>query len=229
MKSRRIIFGFIFSALLTVSLSAAGFADSRMPPPDNPLLEAVKKNDLPAVRAALKAGGAYEINQRGITGDLPLVRAARNGNLEIVQLLAEHGATIDIGKDRGERTPLIEAAAQGHVDVVKFLLEKGADVNARGSGLTPLLAASVWGNLPAGPPGDKTKTIQALLENGADVNVQDESWLKTGRTPLMYAVLRGDAAVVQALLAKGARKDLKNKDGDTALSLARKKGLEYIA
>ncbi len=219
----------IIYLLMIVLLPAGSFADSRMPPPDRPLLEAVKKNDLPAVREALKTGGGkYEINQRGVTGDLPLVRAARNGNLEIVKLLVEHGATIDIGKERGERTALIEAAGQGHVDVVKFLLEKGADVNARGNGLTPLLLASAWGNLPAGPPGDKTKTIYVLLENGADVNVQDESWLKTGRTPLMYAVLQGDAALVEALLAKGARKDLKNKEGDTALSLAKKAKLEYI-
>ncbi|MCK7510255.1 MAG: ankyrin repeat domain-containing protein [Desulfobacterales bacterium] len=66
------------------------------------------------------------------------------------------------------------------------------------------------------------------MENGADVNVQDESWMETGRTPLMYAVIQGDAALVQAFLAKGARLDLKNKDGDTALSLAKKDGLDYI-
>lgn len=226
-RNRCILEGILLLLLITLA-PAISSGDSRLPPPDNPLLEAVKKNDLPAVKEALKTGGAWEINERGVTGDLPLVRAARNGNLEIVKLLVEHGATIDIGKDRGERTPLIEAAGQGHVEVVKFLLAKGADVNARGTGVTPLLLASAWGNLPAGPPGDKTKTIDVLLENGADVNVQDESWLKTGRTPLMYAVLRGDAALVQALLARGARKDLKNKDGDTALALAKKEKLEYI-
>ena len=230
MKIRKSILGAIILALTMFLLPVGGFAESRMPPPDNPLLEAVKKDDAQAVRAALKtAGGKYEINRSGVTGDLPLVRAARNGNMEIVSLLVEHGAIIDIGKERGERTPLIEAAGQGHVDVVKFLIEKGADVNARGNGLTPLLAACAWGNLPSGPPGDKTKTIRILLEKGADVNVQDESWLKTGRTPLMYAVLQGDAALVQALLAKGARKDLKNKDGDTALALAQKARLEYIS
>ncbi|MEE9910523.1 MAG: ankyrin repeat domain-containing protein [Deltaproteobacteria bacterium] len=230
MKIGKGLSGAMTFVLMILLLPVGGFAESRMPLPDKPLLEAVKKDDVQAVRAALKtAGGQNEINHSGVTGDLPLVRAARNGNLEIVSLLVEHGAIIDIGKERGERTPLIEAAGQGHVDVVKFLLSKGADVNARGNGLTPLLLACAWGNLPAGPPGDKTKTIYILLENGADVNVQDESWLKTGRTPLMYAVLQGDAALVQALLDRGARKDLKNKDGDTALALARKSGLEYIS
>jgi ankyrin repeat protein len=205
------------------------FSDSRMPPPDYPLLTAVKKNDTQAVREILGTSAAKsEINQPGVTGDLPLVRAARNGNIEIVRMLVEHGAAIDIGKESDDRTPLIEAAGQGHIDVVEFLISRGADVNARGKGLTPLLIACTWGQLPSGPPGDKTKTIHLLLENGADVNVQDESWLKTGRTPLMYAVLQGDAALVQAFLTKGARQDLKNKDGETALSLAKKEGLEYI-
>ena len=162
------------------------------------------------------------------TGDLPLSMAARNGNLEIVKLLVEHGAVVDIGKEAGDRTPLLEAAGHGHAEIVKFLIAKGADVNARGKGLTPLLAACAGGHLRIGPAGDKPKTIRVLLENGADVNVQDESWMKTGRTPLMYAVMQGDAALVQAFLAKGARLDLKNKDGDTALSLAKKDGLEYI-
>jgi ankyrin repeat protein len=222
--------GGVLVLLLAGFWPAGSLSESRLPPPDYPLLEAVKKNDVHGVRAILGASAnSSEINRRGVTGDLPLVRAARSGNLEIVRLLIEHGATVDIGKESGDRTPLLEAAGQGHVDVVKLLISKGADVNARVKGLTPLLLACAWGQMPAGPPGDKTKTIHILLENGADVNVQDESWLKTGRTPLMYAVMQGNAALVQALLGKGATLDLKNKDGDTAVSLAKKDGLEYIA
>lgn len=220
-----------FAALLitAVCLPPAGFALSLLPPPDFPLLEAVKKGDVQEVRSILAspAFNKRDIDDRGTTGDFPLVVAARRGNLEIVKLLIEHGAETDVGKKDGERTPLLEAAAGGYTDIARYLISKGADVNARGKGLTPLLAACA-GGVNFGPPGDKPKTIRILLENGADVNVQDESWLKSGRTPLMYAVLRGDAELVQALLDKGARLDLKNKDGDTALSLAGKEGLEYI-
>lgn len=123
---------------------------------------------------------------------------------------------------------MIAASEQGHFEVVQYLIEKGADVNVKVKGITPLLAASSGWHIPFGSPGDKAKTIRILLDNGADVNVQDESWLKTGRTPLMFAVLQGDAQSVQAFLAKGARLDLKSHDGDTALSLAKKEGLEYI-
>jgi len=230
MKNRS--FNWVVALLvITIWMPAAGFALSLQPPPDFPLLAAVKKGDLQAVRSilGLPAFNKEDINSRGATGDIPLTIAAGKGNLEMVKLLIEHGAEVDIGKQSGDRTPLLEAAAHGYADVAGYLISKGADVNAEGKGLTPLLAASAGGLVNFGPPGDQAKTIRILLENGADVNVQDESWLKTGRTPLMYAVRRGDAELVQAFLDKGARLDLKNKDGDTALSLARKEGLEYIA
>jgi len=240
-----------------------------LPPPDFPLLEAVKKGDIKKVKSILKALEAYkssqafqdlkakiaaqpgdakykkaflraallglnedEINEKGRSGT-PLSTAAMYGNLKIVKLLIEHGAEIDFGKEDGDRTPLIEASAQGHVKVVKYLILKGADVNGKSGGVTPLLEACKHYSSRFGPEGDKTKTIYVLLEKGADVNVQEdaqnEGWLNTGRTPLIDAVIDGDAAIVRALLAKGAKTDLKDKDGDTALSLAKKNGLEYIS
>lgn len=232
MQKTRYLFGVLPLLLMLAFLPASGLAESRMPPPDFPLLEAIKKDDLRKVKSILKdlpeTVIRQEINQKGHAGDTPLVVAAWRGNLQIVKLLVEHGADVNAGRETGGRTPLLEAAGQGHAEVVEFLIAKGADVNARGMGLTPLLAASSWGRLAFATTGDKARTIRILLANGADVNLQDESWLKTGRTPLMFAVLKGDAALVQALLACGARLDLKDKEGQTALSLAKKDGLEYI-
>jgi len=232
MKNRQSIFGVLLFLSVFIFLPAMSLAD-RMPPPDFPLLEAIKKDDVQKVKSILKgipqASSRREVNQRGHAGDTPLSVAAWRGNLEIVRLLVEHGAVVDAGKETGNRTPLLEASYQGHADVVQYLIDRGADVNAKGKGLTPVLAASSWGGITSVSTGDKAKTIRILLENGADVNVQDESWMKTGRTPLMYAVLQGDAALAQMFLAKGARLDLKDKDGQTAWSLARKGGLEYIA
>lgn len=229
MNCKKRLIGPLF-LLLALLPPAGGFADSRFPLPDAPLLEAIRKDDAPGVQSLLEAPGGRElVNRQGARGDRPLATAARRGNLAIVKLLVENGAAVDGGREEGERTPLLEAAWQGHADVVQYLIAKGADVNAGGKGLTPLLAACAQSSIPIGPPGNKAKTIRILLKNGADVNAADESWLKTGRTPLMCAVLHGDPALVQALLACGARQDMKNKDGDTALALARKKGLEYIA
>ncbi len=219
--------------LLLVYPPVAGFAESRMPPPDYPIIEAVKGGDVQQVKAILQrsntAAGNSEVNRRGQSGDTPLSVASRKGNIGIVKLLIEYGAMVDGGKEGRNRTPLIEAAGQGQTEVVQYLIAKGADVNAKRQGVTALLAAFTERHSPFSAPGDEQKTIRSLLENGADVNVQDESWMKTGRTPLMLAVAQGDAALVQLILSKGANLDLKNKDGDTALSLAKKKGLTYIA
>ncbi|MBA4417418.1 MAG: hypothetical protein C0392_05870 [Syntrophus sp. (in: bacteria)] len=237
MKDNQRNFMALLFLMLVLFMPSRLWALDLLPPPDFPLLEAVKKGNIEEVKSILGARGTKpplissndEIKRRGMSGDTPLSLAAKYGNLEIVTMLVEHGAEIDGGRENTGRTPLMEASGQGHVEVVKYLISKGADVNAGNSGVTPLLEACRNVLIPYGPQGDKKKTIDVLLEKGAEVNVQDESWMKTGRTPLMYAVLQGDAVLVQTLLSKGARLDLKNKDGDTALSLAKKEGLEYIA
>ena len=53
---------------------------------------------------------------------------------------------------------------------------------------------------------------KALLGAGADINKQDID----GQTPLMWAAQWGKIEVVRELLKRGAKKELKSKDGRTA-------------
>jgi ankyrin repeat protein len=202
------------------------------PPLDSILMEAVKKNDadyLTFILSSQKGGFKDEINRRGNFGDTPLILAAGNGNLAIVTLLVEHGAAIDGPAGKDDRTALIAAAGRGHAQVVEYLLAKGADINGRHKGVTALLAACDIISVATRPEGDRKKTIQILLDKGAEVNVQDESWLKTGTTPLMFTVLTGDPQLVRAMLGKGANPNIQNSRGETALDLANKKDLGPIA
>jgi len=116
-------------------------------------------------------------------------------------------------------TALHLAAAGYRVELVQLLLASGADPNSalnhRKSG--PLhYAADGFINLPAGHANPQVRTIQCLLEAGAEINAPD----KNGATPLHRAVRTRSAAAVQCLLTAGADATLKNKPGSTPFHLA---------
>ncbi|KAH7477729.1 hypothetical protein FOMA001_g9804 [Fusarium oxysporum f. sp. matthiolae] len=62
---------------------------------------------------------------RPVTG---LRKAARENNIDLVELLLDQGHHMD-GTDPGRRTALYYAASKGHLRIVELLLSKGADPN----------------------------------------------------------------------------------------------------
>jgi len=64
----------------------------------------------------------------------PVVFAAVHGNhINIVKLLVESGADINIKHRRSGDTALSRAAWLGHLDIVKYLVEQGADIYTSGN------------------------------------------------------------------------------------------------
>jgi ankyrin repeat protein len=57
---------------------------------------------------------------------------------------------------------------------------------------------------------------QILIEHGADVNATTPD----GKTPLMFAAMFNQTAIMELLLSHGANADLKSAEGMTAMSLA---------
>ena len=116
-------------------------------------------------------------------------------------------------------TALHLAAAGYRVELVRLLLAAGADPNStmnhRQSG--PLhYAADGYINGPDWNAKRQVKTIQCLLDAGAEINVQD----KNGATPLHRAVRTRCAAAMKCLLERGSDAALKNKSGSTPFHLA---------
>ncbi|NBX71365.1 ankyrin repeat domain-containing protein, partial [bacterium] len=139
------------------------------------------------------------------------VGIAKQGSLELIQILLEAGAAVDL-KDSYGHTALTRAAREGHLAVVQVLLEAGATVDLQdNTRMTALMYAAQERHLAV---------VQALLEARAAVDLQDF----LGKTALMFAAHRGHVEVVQALLEAGAIVDLKDDYGDTAFACAAWRG-----
>lgn len=81
------------------------------------------------VRAMLGSNPAL-VHKRYARGDQALHHAARNGDLDIVEILVEFGADINALTDN-EHFPLYCAAGHGHVETTRFFVANGADLQAR--------------------------------------------------------------------------------------------------
>ncbi len=151
-----------------------------------------------------------------VNGMTPIMLAASQGNVEIIDLLFTQGA--DPNK-RGsmKRTALQYAVEKNHLEAAKRLLSYGADIDAYDNGrLTPLIMAASRGYTELG---------LLFIEKGADVNVQHVD----GWTALIDATAHGDVKLVRALLEVGADKELKAKNGMNAIDYARQYGFKNIA
>jgi ankyrin repeat protein len=148
-----------------------------------------------------------EVDQHGQT---LLSRAARMGDVQIVEMLIKTGkADINAMDQRYGETPLIGAARKGHHAIVELLLNAGANVNVRElrEGETALTLAI---------ENRDEATVRALLQQGADVNNRDH----TKHTPLHTASWQGSKPVMQMLLDKGVDVDARNQEEQTPLHSA---------
>ena len=148
---------------------------------------------------------------RGVSHGNTLHAASAGGHTEIVQILLEKGAEVNV-KGGHYGTALIAASRQGHIEIVQILLEKGAEINIKGGHYgTALVAASLEGY---------TEIVQILLEKGAEINIKGGHY----GTALVAASLEGYTEIVQILLEKGAEINIKGGYYGTALEAASFKG-----
>ncbi|MBM3579757.1 MAG: hypothetical protein FJX34_03170 [Alphaproteobacteria bacterium] len=90
----------------------------------NSLMSAVVSGDVDGVKFFSKAGGAL-INQKNVGGATALHLSCREGNADMVRILTDNGANVDVVDNEGW-TPLMRAALAGNKASVVILLVKGA-------------------------------------------------------------------------------------------------------
>ena len=161
----------------------------------------------------------------------------RPAALELIQALLDRGANVnartkEVPPIRRFVTPLgdlswvdftgqtafLRASLAGDITLMRLLLDKGADPNiATFAGTTALMAAAGV-NWMSGQTFTESKealmeAVQLCLDKGADVNAKNSM----GVTAVIGAANRGSDDILEFLVKKGARLDIKDNEGRTPL------------
>ncbi|XP_057302256.1 ankyrin repeat and SAM domain-containing protein 3-like isoform X2 [Hydractinia symbiolongicarpus] len=154
------------------------------------------------------------LNRGGWTA---LMYAAYVGRDNILNLLLEAGAKINIQSKKDGCTALMLASYCASESIMYFLLQHGASINSRDvNGMTSLFHAVKQGHQSA---------VKLLASNGADL---DTCHAVTGSTPLMEAAIAGHEVIFSILLHHGADISKRTKKGETIRSLAVRYGNQAI-
>ncbi|RLN69945.1 hypothetical protein BBP00_00000010 [Phytophthora kernoviae] len=156
----------------------------------------------PEENAEGKTAAPLNVNMKDPYGCTPLIWAARNGYLEVLDYLAAHGADLEITSFGGMRA-LHHAVNHSRLPIVERLVQLGVSVDVKDdAGNTPLHFAASRGIL---------NPILLLLNAGAKVNVTTVQEV----SPLMKAVSAGHVTAVEKLLSNEANPNHINTEGNT--------------
>lgn len=146
--------------------------------PNEDLLVAARRGDLPAVRALLERGA--DVNAKTAYGATPLSYASDKGHVEVVRLLLERGADPNAKDTFYGATPISWAAGNKHAEIVRLLLKHGATGAAEA--------------LMAGARQGHEGLVQAVLDHGG--------LAPDALTPALAAAMRAKHDEIAELLRK---------------------------
>lgn len=181
------------------------------------LQKAIYNGNKKIISLVLDAGAKINDNYRNRGTALITAVDTQNYDSEIVSLLIERGADVDLESAFNSHTPLTFAVSQNNKDAVLLLLKNGADPNKKSSKFgSPLMIAFQVVNremisllikngadpseiflVAAAMP--KPDAAKFLLDNGADINCE-----LSGQTPLISAICLSTKEMVLFLISNGA-------------------------
>jgi len=126
-----------------------------------PLLTAANRGEIKAVRRLLQAGA----NVHAGKDDVLCYGCENKNSLELVGLLLQAGATVNVIGGHRRATPLHVATERDQTEVVRRLLQAGAKVNTKDpNGWTPFLNAALRSGV---------EIVQVLIGAGSDIKAVD--------------------------------------------------------
>lgn len=213
-----------------------------MPTKTHRLIRAIESNDTTTVKALLDSG--VDPNRTTVRpsklltlleteAKRPLTIACDQGNLQIVQLLLDNGATAEQIDGTGWsplRTTLFYYNPNDP-EIVKLLLEHGASLNEKedvlpvfaAADMTPQIFDSQKTNGTVFFDGYDQKTAEGITEivfillGDNSINITNSS----GQTLLMIAIQRENIHLIKSLLNLQCDIGIKDLNGKTALDYAR--------
>eukprot|EP00943_MAST-04B_sp_MAST-4B-sp1_P003942 g3942.t1 len=159
------------------------------------------------VKVLAACGAKINFKSKNDGNSTALYIASKNGHANVVKILLENNANVNLFKSDGE-TALCVAAKNGHSLVIEHLLSYNASVNQpTNDGVTPLWYASSRGHV---------NVVDVLVKNKADIKRSASD----GSTALWIAASNGHAGVIRSLQKAGADLNVPNRDGTTPLFAA---------
>lgn len=211
------------------------------------LYEACKSGDIKKVRELIRKG--VNVNEKSdVIEDTALLIASRKGYFDIVKLLIENGADVNLN------TPIRDAIMNGHYDIVKLLMENKAEYSNNlfkiiyidsylnrfvTESLTSLEIASRyehrdiakllinnnadyknndWYAVKLIISKNYDDVFKTLLDKGININYQYSNY--NNHSLLMYAIDKNSTNIIKQILDKKPNLKIINNSGKTAIMLA---------
>lgn len=196
--------------IVTVLLRQGADADTFDGNGRTPLHLAIERGHLCTVKAILAANPDTSIRYKvACRGYSVLDLAAREGNVDVLRALLQHG--VDVNRLTDGYTSLHVAALNNHVGAIDVLIEAGADLEVEDDDdCTPFLDAVL---------NHCHEAALALFRHGANIEARDFR----GETPLHIAARQagreGVTAIVNLLLTCGSDETALNPNGCTAAEI----------
>jgi hypothetical protein len=189
----------------------------------------ITQKKLEEVKALLDSG--VDVNMIISSSDSLLMTACSHSNSDMVKLLLSYNPNIDYQDEYGNNALNLAIDNMWHYkEMIPLLLEAGADPNSKaGAGRTAQKNSTALSKITSLTLKNKSEEeyqiVEMFLSHGADPNIAHKT---AGSIPLMAAAYKGDVRLVKLFLKYGVDPSLKDKQGRTALDMAKKKNQQEV-